>query len=219
MCGAHAQGVRHAELFFDPQAHTQRGIAFSVVVEGIWRALADGRRDVGISSHLIMCFLRDLSAESAMATLESALPFQEGIVAVGLDSAERDNPPSKFRAVFDRARANGFLTVAHAGEEAGPATVCPLSNLRLRVVPTLAAHPLKRMIEAGLMVTCNSDDPAYFGGYAGDNFRESAAALALTGDELIAMARNSFEASFIDAATKREYLAQIESALVEHPAY
>jgi adenosine deaminase len=249
---AHAQGVRHVELFFDPQAHTQRGIAFSVVVEGIWRALADGRRDVGISSHLIMCVLRDLSAESAMATLESALPFQEGIVAVGLDSAERDNPPSKFRAVFDRARANGFLTVAHAGEEAGPAyvwealdllkvsrvdhgvrsledpklvarlreeqvplTVCPFSNVRLRVVPTLAAHPLKRMIEAGLMVTCNSDDPAYFGGYAGDNFRESAAALALTDDELIAMARNSFEASFIDASTKREYLAQIESALVE----
>ena len=253
---AHAQGVRHVELFFDPQAHTQRGIAFSVVVEGIWRALADARRDVGISSHLIMCVLRDLSAESAMATLESALPFQEGIVAVGLDSAERDNPPSKFRAVFDRARANGFLTVAHAGEEAGPAyvwealdllkvsrvdhgvrsledpqlvarlreeqvplTVCPLSNVRLRVVPTLAAHPLKRMIEAGLMVTCNSDDPAYFGGYAGDNFRESAAALALTDDELIAMARNSFEASFIDASTKREYLAEIESALVKsHPA-
>lgn len=249
---AHAQGVRHVELFFDPQAHTQRGIAFSVVVEGIWRALADARRDVGISSHLIMCVLRDLSAESAMATLESALPFQEGIVAVGLDSAERDNPPSKFRAVFDRARANGFLTVAHAGEEAGPAyvwealdllkvsrvdhgvrsledpqlvarlreeqvplTVCPLSNVRLRVVPTLAAHPLKRMIEAGLMVTCNSDDPAYFGGYAGDNFRESAAALALTDDELIAMARNSFEASFIDASTKREYLAEIESALVK----
>ena len=106
---AHAQGVRHAEIFFDPQAHTQRGVAFPVVVEGIGRALADGRRDLGISSHLIMCFLRDLSAESAMATLESALPFGERIVAVGLDSAERDNPPSKFKAVFDRARANGFL--------------------------------------------------------------------------------------------------------------
>ncbi|MGC2406698.1 MAG: adenosine deaminase [Candidatus Cybelea sp.] len=248
---AHAQGVRHAEIFFDPQAHTQRGVAFPVVVEGIGRALADGRRDLGISSHLIMCFLRDLSAESAMATLESALPFGERIVAVGLDSAERDNPPSKFKAVFDRARANGFLTVAHAGEEAGPAyvwealdllkvsrvdhgvrsledpklvtrlreermplTVCPLSNVRLRVVPSLAAHPLKRMLEAGLMVTCNSDDPAYFGGYAGDNFRESATALALTDDELVALVRNSFEASFIDAATKREYLAQIESAVV-----
>jgi adenosine deaminase len=244
---AQTQGVRHAEIFFDPQPHVQRGVAFAVVVEGIARALADGRRDLGITSHLIMCFLRDLSAESAMATLESALPFQEQIVAVGLDSAEHNNPPSKFKAVFDRARANGFLTVAHAGEEAGPAyvwealdllkvsridhgvrsledpklvarlreermplTVCPLSNVRLRVVPTLAAHPLKRMMEAGLMVTCNSDDPAYFGGYAGDNFRETAAALALTDGQLKALAKNSFEASFIEAATKREYLAQID---------
>lgn len=247
---AHAQGVRHVEIFFDPQAHMQRGVAFSTVVDGIWRALADGRRDLGISSHLIMCFLRDLSAESAMSTLESALPSQERIVAVGLDSAERDNPPSKFKAVFDRARANGFLTVAHAGEEAGPAyvwealdllkvsrvdhgvrsledpnlvarlreecmplTVCPFSNVRLRVVPTLAAHPLRRMMEAGLMVTCNSDDPAYFGGYVGDNFRDTATALALTGDQLIALARNSFEASFIDAASKRDYLAQIDNIL------
>lgn len=247
---AHAQGVRHAEIFFDPQPHTQRGVGFPTVIEGIWRALADGRRDLDISSHLIMCFLRDLSAESAMATLETALPFGDRIIAVGLDSAERDNPPSKFEAVFDRARANGFLTVAHAGEEAGPAyvwealdllkvsrvdhgvrsledpklvarlreermplTVCPFSNVRLRVVPTLAAHPLKRMMEAGLMVTCNSDDPAYFGGYVGDNFRDTAAALALTADQVIALAKNSFEASFIDAAAKRAYLAQIDNVL------
>jgi adenine deaminase len=181
-----SQGVRHAEIFFDPQAHTKRGVEFAAVVDGISSALADGQRSLGITSHLIMCFLRDLSAESAMATLQSALPFKQKIIAVGLDSAEVGNPPSKFQAVFDRARAEGFLTVAHAGEEGGPSyvwealdllkvsrvdhgvrsledralvarlsderiplTVCPLSNVRLRVVPTLAAHPLKRMMDAG----------------------------------------------------------------------
>jgi adenosine deaminase len=247
---AAGQGVRHAEIFFDPQAHTNRGIAFAVVVDGISSALADGRKNLGITSQLIMCFLRDLSAESAMTTLVSALPYKERIIGVGLDSAEVGNPPSKFQAVFDRARAEGFLTVAHAGEEAGPdyvwealdllkvsrvdhgvrslddatlvarlseeripLTVCPLSNVRLRVVPTLAAHPLKRMMDAGLMCTCNSDDPAYFGGYVGDNFRETAQALALTNDELVTLARNSFEASFIDDAMKRAYLAEIDKAL------
>jgi adenosine deaminase len=245
-----AQGVRHAEIFFDPQAHTNRGVAFAVVVEGISQALGDGRRRFGISSHLIMCFLRDLSAESAMATLESALPFQERIIGVGLDSAELGNPPSKFQTVFDRARSHGFLTVAHAGEEGGPEyvwealdllevsrvdhgvrsledptlverlrrermplTVCPLSNVRLRVVSALAEHPLKRMLEAGLMVTCNSDDPPYFGGYVGDNFRETAAALALSDEQLIGLARNSFEASFIDDAMKRSYLAEIDAVI------
>jgi adenosine deaminase len=219
------------------------------VVDGIARALADGERRFGITSHLIMCFLRDLSAESAMATLEDALAHRERIVAVGLDSAERGNPPSKFQAVFDRARSKGFLTVAHAGEEAGPEyvwealdllkvsrvdhgvrsledpalvarlrrertplTVCPLSNVRLRVVPELADHPLKRMMEAGLMVTCNSDDPPYFGGYVGDNFRASAAALSLTDEQLIELARNSFEAAFIDDAAKRRYRAEIDAA-------
>ncbi len=243
------QGVRHAELFFDPQAHTDRGVAFAVVVEGITHALKDGERDLGITSRLIMCFLRDLSAESAMATLESALTYRDRIVAVGLDSAERGNPPSKFQAVFDRARSHGFLTVAHAGEEAGPdyvwealdvlkvsrvdhgvrsledpalvarlrreripLTVCPFSNVRLRVVPALADHPLRRMLEAGLMVTCNSDDPPYFGGYVGDNFRETAVALALTDDQLIELAKNSFQASFIDDAAKRRYLAEIDAA-------
>jgi adenosine deaminase len=247
---ARSQGVLHAEIFFDPQAHTKRGVAFEVVIDGISRALADGRQNIGVTSQLIMCFLRDISAESAMATLESALPFKERIIGVGLDSGEVGNPPSKFQAVFDRARAEGFLTVAHAGEEAGPdyvwealdllkvsrvdhgvrslddpvlvarlvdermpLTVCPFSNVRLRVVPTLAAHPLKKMMDAGLMCTCNSDDPAYFGGYAGDNFRGTAAALALTNDELVALARNSFEASFIDEAAKREYQAQIDAAL------
>ncbi len=246
----HTQGVRHVEMFFDPQAHTSRGVAFAVVVDGISQALADGRRDLGISSLLIMCFLRDLSAESAMSTLQTALPFQDRIVGVGLDSAEIGNPPSKFKAVFDRARANGFLTVAHAGEEGGPdyvwealellkvsrvdhgvrsledpklvghlrdervpLTVCPLSNVRLKVVPTLTAHPLKRMIDAGLVCTVNSDDPAYFGGYVAENFTQTAAALTLTDAELIALARNSFQASFIDDAAKSRYQAEIDSAV------
>lgn len=245
---AKAQGVRHAEIFFDPQAHTDRGIPFATVITGISKALADGERDLGVSTHLIMCFLRNLSAESAMTTLQAALPFQEHIIAVGLDSGERGNPPSKFQAVFDCARERGFLTVAHAGEEGPPQyvwealdllkvsrvdhgvrsledpvlverlvsermplTVCPLSNVRLRVVPSLAAHPLKRMLEANLMATCNSDDPAYFGGYVGDNFRKSAAALALTNDQLITLAKNSFRASFIDEPTRRRYLAEVEA--------
>ena len=245
---ASAQGVRHAELFFDPQAHLDRGIAFETVIDGLWNALRDGERTLGITSHLIMCFLRDLSAESAKATLETALPHRDRIVAVGLDSAEVGNPPSKFKAVFDRARAEGFLTVAHAGEEGPPEyivealdllkvsrvdhgvrcmedpalvarlvkdrvplTVCPLSNVRLRVVDKIADHPLRRMLEAGLVATCNSDDPPYFGGYIGDNFRESAAALGLTDAELIALARNSFEASFIDDSARERYIGEIDS--------
>jgi len=245
---ARGQGVRHAEIFFDPQAHTNRGVAFETVVDGIVQALADGERDLGVTSRLIMCFLRDRSVESAMTTLEAALPFADRIVAVGLDSAEAGNPPSKFKAVFDRARAHGFLTVAHAGEEGGaeyvwealdllkvsrvdhgvrsledpalvarlrrermPLTVCPLSNVRLRVVPSLAAHPLRRMLEAGLMATCNSDDPPYFGGYVGDNFLQAAAALDLSDEQLLTLARNSFEASFLDDATKRRYLAEVDS--------
>jgi adenosine deaminase len=243
-----SQGVRHAEIFFDPQAHLDRGIAFKTVIDGVWTALRDVERTLGITSHLIMCFLRDLSADSAMATLEAALPHRDRIVAVGLDSAELGNPPSKFTAVFDRARAEGFLTVAHAGEEGPPEyinealdllkvsrvdhgvrcmedpalvarlvrdrvplTVCPLSNVRLRVVDKLADHPLRRMLEAGLLATCNSDDPAYFGGYVGDNFSDSADALGLTDAELIALARNSFEASFIDEPTRSRYLADIDS--------
>jgi adenosine deaminase len=244
------QGVRHAEIFFDPQAHTKRGVPLAVVVGGISSALTDGTKAFGITSRLIMCFLRDMPAESAMATLESALPYKDRIFAVGLDSAERGNPPSKFTVVFERARAEGFLTVAHAGEEAGPEyvwealnllkvsrvdhgvrsledpslvahlvaeriplTVCPLSNVRLRVVPNLAAHPLKRMMDAGLLCTCNSDDPAYFGGYVGDTFVQTAAALSLGDQQLIALARNSFEASFIDETLRRQYLAEIDAAV------
>ena len=241
------QGVRHAEIFFDPQAHTDRGIPFGIVVEGISAARAAVREKLGITSHLIMCFLRDLSAQSAMATLEAAVAYRDRIIAVGLDSAEVGNPPSKFAAVFDRARAEGFLTVAHAGEEGPPEyvwealdllhvsrvdhgvrsledpqlverlrrqriplTVCPLSNVKLRVVADLAHHPLKKMLDAGLVATVNSDDPAYFGGYIADNFEGVAKALGLRDDELIALAKNSFEASFIDDVTKRAYLDEID---------
>ncbi len=247
---AASHGVVHAELFFDPQAHTDRGIAFETVIDGLTRALHDARADLGMTAHLIMCFLRDQSAQSAMATLEAALPYRDRIVAVGLDSAELGNPPSKFQTVFDRARAEGFLTVAHAGEEGPPAyvwealdllkvsrvdhgvrsmedpalverlrrqriplTVCPLSNVKLHVVPDLARHPLKRMLDAGLVATINSDDPAYFGGYIDANFTQTIAALNLTQDEIVTLARNSFEASFIDDALKQRYLAQIDDAL------
>jgi adenosine deaminase len=243
-----AQGVRHAEIFFDPQAHTNRGIAFGTVIDGLWNALADGERALGISSKLILCFLRDLDADSAMRALEAALPYKDRIVAVGLDSAEVGNPPRKFAAVFDRARAEGFLTVAHAGEEGPPEyiyealdilkvsrvdhgvrcmedpalvarlvrermplTVCPLSNVRLRVIDTLRDHPLQRMLESGLVATCNSDDPAYFGGYVGDNFDQTVEGLHLNDDEVLTLARNSFEASFIDEPTRKRYLDEIEA--------
>jgi len=241
-------GVRHAEIFFDPQTHTDRGVPIEVVVDGITAALAEGERELGITSELILCFLRHLSAGAAMATLDAALPYRDRIVAVGLDSGERGHPPDDFRAVFDRARAEGFLTVAHAGEE-GPAdyvrqaldhlhvrrvdhgvrcledstlvdrlvreqvplTVCPLSNVKLRVVPNLSAHPLRRMLELGLCVTVNSDDPAYFGGYVAENFRATAAALDLSDDQLLRLARNSFAAAFLDDATRAGHLAAVDA--------
>jgi len=247
---AHAQGVRHAEIFFDPQAHTDRGVAFETVVDGIDAALVQAERQFGISGHTIMCFLRDLSAESAMHTLESAIARPGKIVAVGLDSAEVGNPPSKFKEVFDRARAEGFLTVAHAGEEGPPEyvwealdvlrvkrvdhgvrsledpklvarlrderiplTVCPLSNVKLHVVPYLGDHPLKRMLDEQLVATINSDDPAYFGGYVGTNFAASMNALKLSDDEVVTLARNSFEASFISDTVKRQRFAEIDAVL------
>lgn len=246
---AREQGVVHAELFFDPQAHTARGVPFETVIDGLWAAVRESESRYGITSKLIMCFLRDQSAESAMRTLEQALPYGERIVAVGLDSAEVGHPPSKFARVFERALAEGWKTVAHAGEEGPPAyvwealdllrvsrvdhgvrsledprlvarlrderiplTVCPLSNVKLRVVDTLRDHPLGRMLEAGLVATVNSDDPAYFGGYAGDNLREVAAALALSDDALLTLARNSFEAAFLDEKTREAYLARLELA-------
>jgi adenosine deaminase len=248
---AREQGVIHAEMFFDPQAHTARGIRFETVIDGLWSAARDSERRYGITSKLIMCFLRDASAESAMATLQAALPYGERIVAVGLDSAEVGHPPSKFRSVFERALAEGWKTVAHAGEEGPPAyvwealdllrvsrvdhgvrsledpklvarlrderiplTVCPLSNVKLRVVDELAHHPLRRMLDSGLVATVNSDDPAYFGGYVSENYAAVAQALNLAPDALATLARNSFEASFIDAATRADYLARVDLAAV-----
>ena len=246
---AREQGVVHAEIFFDPQAHTSRGLAFETVIDGLWSAVGESESRYGISSKLIMCFLRDRSADSAMRTLEQALPYGDRIVAVGLDSAEAGNPPSKFQAVFERALAEGWKTVAHAGEEGPPAyvwealdllrvsrvdhgvrsledpklvarlreermplTVCPLSNVKLHVVDSLRDHPLPKMLDAGLLTTVNSDDPAYFGGYAGDNFVAVAEALGLSDDVLVTLARNSFEASFIDAATRARYIARLDAA-------
>jgi len=232
---AAADNVRHAEIFFDPQTHTQRGIPFKTVIDGISNALRDGP----ISSKLILCFLRHLSADSAMATLEEALPFKDRLIAVGLDSSELGNPPSKFAAVFARARAEGLRAVAHAGEEGPPSyirealdrlgvsridhgvrcledptvieelvarriplTVCPLSNVKLRVFKSIKDHNLRELLRRGIVATINSDDPAYFGGYIVDNFL----ALDLTEDEVRQLARNSFEASFLSAEEKRRYL-------------
>jgi len=242
------QNVKHAEIFFDPQMHMQHGIAFETVIEGISQAVGNARDEYGLTAYLIMCFLRDLPPSSAMETLERALRYRERIIAVGLDSAEVGNPPSNFTGVFERARNEGFLAVAHAGEEGPPEyvwqaldllkvsrvdhgvrsmedpqlvarlrqtqvplTVCPLSNLRLKVVSSLADHPLKKMLIAGLRATVNSDDPAYFNGYIDANYREIATALVLSDDDLITLAKNSFLASFLDEATKQRHLEAIEA--------
>ncbi|MEQ8355722.1 MAG: adenosine deaminase [Kiloniellaceae bacterium] len=239
--------VRHVEIFFDPQGHTERGVAFATAFDGIERALQDGERELGITSKIILCFLRHLSADSAMATLEQAMDYRGRIAGVGLDSSEKGHPPEKFAAVFDKARAAGFKAVAHAGEEGPPEyvwsaldilkvdridhgnraledpdlvaelarrkmplTVCPLSNLRLQVVEDMTAHPLKMMLDRGLVVTVNSDDPAYFGGYMNDNFNALRHALALSDDELALIARNSFGASFLDDDTKQKNIAEVD---------
>ncbi|MFD7454978.1 adenosine deaminase [Kitasatospora sp. NPDC059827] len=241
------QGVRHAEIFFDPQAHTARGVPLGVVVDGLTRALSRSEQRYGISTQLIMCFLRDESADSALETFEAARPYFDRIAGIGLDSAEVGNPPAKFREVYRRAAEAGLRRVAHAGEE-GPAayitealdvlgveridhglrcledgelvarlvreqiplTLCPLSNVRLRCIDTLADHPLREMLDAGLLVTVNSDDPAYFGGYVEDNFRAVRQALALDQETLRRLAANSFRASFIDDRRRAELLAEVE---------
>lgn len=226
--------VRHTEIFFDPQTHTDRGVSFDTVFKGIKRALDDGKKNFGISYHIIMCFLRHLSEEEAMKTLEMAIPYKKDIIGVGLDSSEVGHPPSKFKNVFARALEEGFLTVAHAGEEGPPEyiwealdllkvkridhgvrsieddklmeriineqiplTVCPLSNLKLCVVKDLKDHNLKMMLDRGVCVTINSDDPAYFGGYMNQNYLETAEALNLSKEDIIKLAKNSFEASFL----------------------
>jgi len=250
---AAADGVRHTEVFFDPQSHTSRGVNFEIVITGIRSALELGRRHYGISSNLIMCFLRHLSAEQAMESLEMALPFRDWILGVGLDSTELGHPPMKFVKVFARARQAGFRRVAHAGEEGPPdyiwqaldligaeridhgvraledaalmrrlakeqiaLTVCPLSNVRLGVFPSISQHNLKRLLEAGLLVTVNSDDPAYFGGYVSDNYIAVQEALALSREDIERLAANSFTASFLPADAKRTLLDELKSYVATH---
>ncbi len=245
---AAAQGVRHAEIFFDPQAHTSRGVSLDTVVNGLGAALDTSLERHGISTHLILCFLRDRPATEALATLHAARPHLHRISTVGLDSAELGHPPEKFTHVFDTARALGLRCVAHAGEE-GPAsyiwqalnllkvervdhgircledpeltahlaatqtplTVCPLSNVRLRAVNTLADHPLPALMDAGLLVTVNSDDPAYFGGYVHDNYEALRHRLGLDETTLRQLARNSFTAAFLDPRRRDELIAQLDA--------
>jgi adenosine deaminase len=243
----HADNVVHTEIFFDPQTHTDRGVSFATCYLGIRRALDDGKKRFGITSYMIMCFLRHLSEEAAQKTLDEALPFKDGIIGVGLDSSEVGHPPSKFQNVFARARELGFLTVAHAGEEGPPSyvwealdllkvkridhgvrsiedeklmerlvkermpfTVCPLSNIKLCVFKKMEDHNFKKLLARGACVTINSDDPAYFGGYMGENFRATAKGVGLTNDELRVVAKNSFEASFLPAAEKASWMKKCD---------
>ncbi|MES2686303.1 MAG: adenosine deaminase [Pseudomonadota bacterium] len=244
---AAADKVVHAELFFDPQTHTARGVAMDTVITGLHRACVDAQAEFGISAALILCFLRHLSEEEAFETLEQALPYRDKFIGVGLDSGEVGNPPEKFARVFARCRELGLHLVAHAGEEGPPAyiwtaldvlkveridhgvqaiqdpalmqrlaqdrialTVCPLSNLKLCVFPDLAQHNLRQLLDAGLAVTINSDDPAYFGGYMNDNFTQTFAAVGMDAGHAYTLARNSFEASFIDEAAKRRHITRLD---------
>lgn len=242
------ENVLHTEVFFDPQTHTDRGIVFEAALDGIYKALEDGRKQLGITYKLIMCFLRHLSEEAAFETLEMAIPHKDKIYGVGLDSSELGHPPSKFKNVFAKAIEEGFVPVAHAGEE-GPAeyvhealnllkierldhgnrslddpelvkvlaekqmalTVCPLSNLKLCVVDDLKAHPLRKMMQQGLLVTINSDDPAYFGGYMNANFNATAEALDLTKNELTTLAINGFKGSFLTKEEKHAYIQKVKA--------
>jgi adenosine deaminase len=251
---AAADGVTHAEIMFDPQTHTDRGIPFSEVIEGLLSAQAEALSVRGMTSRLILCFLRHLTEEAAFATLAQAEPWLDRITAVGLDSSEVGHPPAKFARVFAAARAKGLKITLHAGEEGPPAyvyealdvidadridhgnrsledaalverlrdagmtlTVCPLSNLKLCVVSDLADHPIDRMLAAGLKATLNSDDPAYFGGYIGDNYRAVTAARGLTRDDLAILARNSFTGAFLPEEDIARHLTGLEAYLAAHP--
>lgn len=246
---AAADGVVHAECFFDPQTHTARGIPMAVVFDGLVAAQRRAEAELGLSVRWILCVLRHLSEDEALATLEAALPFREHFIGLGLDSSELGHPPSRFVRVFERARSLGLHVVAHAGEEGPPdyvwqaldllhvqridhgvqavhdpalmqrlarermpLTVCPLSNVKLCVFPDLAAHNLRALLAAGLCVTVNSDDPAYFGGYVGDNLVQTAAALGLNAREAWRVLANGFEAAFLDDATRARYLDDLEAA-------
>ncbi|MEK7252656.1 MAG: adenosine deaminase [Actinomycetota bacterium] len=243
-------GVRHAEMFFDPQTHTERGVGFPIFMEGFAAARARAERDFGMTSALILCFVRHLPESSAMATLDAAEPYLDQIIAVGLDSSEVGYPPSDFRRVFERAREAGLRAVAHAGEEGPPEyvwealdvlgaeridhgvraeeddalvtrlaadriplTMCPLSNVRLRVVDRIEDHNLARLLDRGVKVTVNSDDPAYFGGYVADNYSVVAEALNLGPAELATLARNSVEASFLPVDAKANLVREIAALL------
>ncbi|HLH30016.1 MAG TPA: adenosine deaminase [Terriglobia bacterium] len=244
---AHTQNVRHAEIFFDPQAHTERGVPVGAVIEGIHQALSDGRRKFGVSSQLILSFLRHLSGEDAMSTLEAALPYRDAFSGVGLDSSERGHPPQKFVEVFSRARAEGLFVVAHAGEEGPPdyvwqaldslgatridhgvrctedpalverlraqrvpLTVCPLSNVKLRVFESMKNHNLPALLDADLCVTINSDDPAYFGGYINENFGAICDAFDLDKERISTLARNSFEAAVMDDGRRKDLIGEVD---------
>ncbi|MBA2058423.1 MULTISPECIES: adenosine deaminase [unclassified Psychrobacter] len=242
--------VIHTEIFFDPQTHTARGVAFETVITGIKRALADAKAQYGITSCIIMCFLRHLSQEEAFETLEQALPFKDDIIGVGLDSSELGNPPSKFIEVFKKAKEEGFKLVAHAGEEADfsyiyealdlldisridhgvqsiksaelmqrlkdeqmPLTVCPNSNIELRVFDNYKEHNIKELLDYGLNITVNSDDPAYFKGYINQNFINISENLPLTEDDIITLVKNSFRSSFISDELKQQYLDKVDQAV------
>lgn len=243
---AASQNVRHTEIFFDPQSHTDRGIAMGTVISGITAALKEAETEFGLTSQLILSFLRHLSEAAAFETLEAALPFREQFIGVGLDSSELGHPPSKFAKVFEEVRHHGFRVVCHAGEEGPPGyitealdllhaeridhgvrcmedaalvtrlaeeqiplTVCPLSNVRLRVFDTMKDHSLKRMMDAGLLVTVNSDDPPYFGGYVNENFQAIQQAFDLSRKELVQLAGNSFTASFLTDEAKQKLISEL----------
>lgn len=245
-----SQGVVHTEIFFDPQSHTHRGIPFSTVMNGINRAVTEAEKTLGISSELILCFLRHLDEADAFEIFRQAEPYLDQIIAIGLDSSEKGHPPSGFERIFAAARSNGLLTVAHAGEEGPPEyiwealdllkvsridhgvrcledealvarlvsekmplTVCPLSNIRLGGFPDMRSHPLKKMLERGLQVTINSDDPAYFGGYMTENFLNTQAALGLTSEDILTLGHNAVEAAFITKNRRDALHAQIDHVM------
>jgi adenosine deaminase len=249
----HADGGRHAEIFFDPQTHTDRGLPFSVAIDGLLAGMNEAEARRGVTSRLIMCFLRHLDEDAAFATLKSVEPYLNRIAGVGLDSSEKGHPPSKFARVFAAARERGLKICAHAGEEGPPEyvhealdilkvhridhgnraledaaltqrlvregmtlTVCPLSNLKLCVVMDLRHHPMKRMLDIGLRATCNSDDPAYFGGYIAENFIRTAEAVNLSRDDVIQLARNSFTGSFLEPESVAKHLAAIDTYIAKH---
>jgi len=249
---AQAQNIRHTEIFFDPETHTDRGIPFETVINGIHHALKDAEDDFNLSTNLILCFLRHKSEDisSALTTLERALPYKEWIIGVGLDSSELGHPPERFVEVFDKARSEGFLTVAHAGEEGPPEyiwqaldllkvkridhgvrseedpelvarlraeriplTVCPLSNTKLHVFNQMSEHNLKRLLDAGLCITVNSDDPAYFGGYLNENFFAVQDDLNLSQSDLFKLAQNGIEAAFISPERKAELSEELTAVV------